>query len=78
MNRAVGAETLTDVERQRFVETIDKARALLGSQFIFSAPIRDATDRLCEVRFYKDSGGQQPLAVVRIAEDGSLLPVERL
>jgi hypothetical protein len=30
---------------------------------------------LCEVRFYKDQEGQQPLAVIGIADGGALLPM---
>jgi hypothetical protein len=38
-------------------------------------PVRDESGKLREVRFYKNSEAQEPLAVIGIADDGALLPL---
>lgn len=71
VTRAVGVDELNGGELRSFVEARDKFRDAKGSPGVFhSAPIRDSDSRLCEVRFYKDSDGQEPLAVVKINPEG--------
>jgi hypothetical protein len=71
MTRPVGVDELDRREVQSFVEARDKFRDAKGSPgFFHSAPIRDSLGRLCEVRFYKDSDGQEPLALVGIDKEG--------
>lgn len=78
MKRAVGADELTDAELRIFANAVDHGRAASPSGVMHSAPIRDETGRLCEVRFYEDGAGQRPLGVVRIAPDGTMLPLDLL
>jgi hypothetical protein len=52
--------------------------ARLAALFFRTTPIKDETGRLCEVRFYKDDASQEPLAVIGIANDGALLPLQWL
>lgn len=79
MQRVADAATLTDVEAESVGQAIDLFRAAPTSpSFFHSEPLRDETGRLCEVRFYKDSDSQQPLAVIRIADDGAVLPTRLL
>ena len=78
MKRAVTADDLTEPEMELFANAVDKARSALGSQALHCAPIRDDSNKLCEVRFYKDSDGRHQLAVVRVRRDGKLMPLERL
>ena len=71
LTRPVGVDELSAVEIERFVEARDKFRDAKGSPgYFYSAPIRGSDNRLCEVRFYKDSDGQEPLAVVKIDSNG--------
>jgi len=70
MKFPVGADTLNDVEIRSFAEAIDVFRGWpLNSFMPHSAPIRDDSSRLCEVRFYADSDGQKLLGVVPIGDD---------
>jgi len=78
MKRAVGVDELSDAELRIFANAVDHGRAASPSGVMHSAPIRDETGRLCEVRFYEDSARQQPFAVVRITPDGTMLPLEPL
>jgi len=78
MKRVVGVDDLTEAELRMFANAVDHGRAASPSGFMHSEPIRDQTDRLCEVRFYKDSAAQQPFAVVRFTRDGTMLPLEPL
>jgi len=71
VTRAVGVDELNGGELRSFVEARDKFRDAKGSPgYFYSAPIRDSSG-LCEVRFYKDSDGQEPLAVVKIDAEGN-------
>jgi hypothetical protein len=77
--RPVGVDELNGGELRSFVEARDKFRDAKGSPgYFYSAPIRDGAGRLCEVRFYKDSDGQEPLAVVKIDTDGKPQRLELL
>ena len=79
VTRAVGVDELNGGELRSFVEARDKFRDAKGSPGVFhSAPVRDSESRLCEVRFYKDSDGQEPLAVVKIDRDGKPQRLELL
>jgi hypothetical protein len=79
MNRAVTVEELSDTEAESFGQAIDMFRAAPTSPSFFqSVPIRDDSGKLCEVRFFKDSESQQPLAVISIADDGALEPMQWL
>ena len=79
MKQAVRPEELTDAEVESYAQAVDVFRASPTSPgFFTSTPVRDEDGRLCEVRFYKDEEGQQPLAVIGIADDGALLPVSSL
>jgi hypothetical protein len=76
MKKAVSPGELSDAEVESFAQAVDIFRAAPTSPSIFtSVPVRDEKGRLCEVRFYKDGAGQQPLAVIGIADDGALLPM---
>ena len=76
MNRAVAVEELSDTEAESFGQAVDLFRAAPTSpSFFHSVPIRDDAGKLCEVRFFKDSASQQPLAVIAIAHDGALAPM---
>lgn len=79
LTRPVGVDELNGGEIRSFVEARDKFRDAKGSPGMFySAPIRDSENRLCEVRFYKESDGQEPLAVVKIDKVGKPQKLERL
>jgi hypothetical protein len=76
MKSVIGSDQLTDAEVESLAQAVDVFRASPTSPSIFtSVPVRDEDGRLCEVRFYKDNAGQQPLAVIGIADDGALLPM---
>jgi hypothetical protein len=76
MKQAVRPEELTDDEVESYAQAVDIFRASPTSPSLFtSTPVRDEAGRLCEVRFYADPPGQQPLAVIGIADDGALLPL---
>jgi hypothetical protein len=78
MSRLVGTDELTDAEVESYAQAVDIFRSLPTSPSFFnSAPLRDDAGKLCEVRFYKDDV-QHPLAVIRIAGDGALLPMRSL
>ena len=67
---------LTDAEVESVAQAVDVFRASPTSPSLFtSVPVRDESGKLREVRFYKDSEAQEPLAVVGIADDGALLPL---
>jgi hypothetical protein len=75
MNQAVSPEELTDAEVESYAQAVDIFRASPTSpSFFISTPVRDEHGRLCEVRFYADNQGQQPLAVIGISDDGALPP----
>jgi len=70
---------LTDAEVESVAAAVDMFRAVPTSpSFFHSVPVRDDNGRLCAVRFYGDGDRQQPLAVIRIADDGALMPMEWL
>src|ERR1039458_7761105 len=72
VTRAVRVDELSAVEIRSFIEARDKFRDAKGSPGHFhSAPIKDIAGRLCEVRFYNDSDGQEPLALVKIDTKGN-------
>ena len=76
MKRVVSADDLSDTEAESFAEAVDIFRSAPTSpSFFHAAPVRDESGKLCEVRFYKDNEGQQPLAVIGIDDDGALLPL---
>jgi hypothetical protein len=76
MKTAAGPDPLTDAEVESVAQAVDVFRASPTSPSIFTpVPVRDEDGRLCEVRFYRDNAGQQPLAVIGIADDGALLPM---
>ena len=76
MKQAVRTEELTDAEVESYAQAVDIFRAFPTSPSLFtSTPVRDEAGRLCEVRFYADKDGQQPLAVIGISDDGALLPM---
>lgn len=67
---------LTDAELESVAQAVDIFRASPTSPSLFtSVPVRDESGKLREVRFYKDSEAQEPLAVIGIADDGALLPL---
>jgi len=77
MSRAVSDEELSDAEVEAVAQAVDIFRAAPSSPQLFHAvPIRDDAGKLSEVRFYKDSTSQEPLAVIGIADDGAQPPVE--
>jgi hypothetical protein len=79
MSHAVEAENVTDAEAESVAQAVDIYRATPTSPWYFhSVPIRDDSGRLCEVRFYLDDEMQHPLAVIRIADNGALAPIEDL
>jgi hypothetical protein len=79
MKRVADPATLTDAEAESVGQAIDLFRAAPTSPSLFhSESFRDDTGGLCEVRFYKDSDSQQPLAVIPIADDGAVLPMRLL
>jgi hypothetical protein len=79
MKRVVGQNELSDAEVESVAQAVDIFQAAPTSPGFFrSAPVRDEAGRLCEVRFYKDSEGEQPLAVIGIGEDGALIPMRWL
>jgi len=81
MKQAIGPDDLTDSEVESFAQAVDIFRAAPSSPSFFTAvPVRDERGRLCEVRFYKDkeNEGEQPLAVIGIADDGAVLPMRWL
>ena len=79
MKQPITPEEMTDAELESFAQAVDIFRATPTSPSLFtSIPVRDEDGRLCEVRFYKDKQGQQPLAVIGIAHDGALLPMTGL
>jgi hypothetical protein len=76
MKQPITPEELTDAEVESVAQAVDIFRAAPTSpSFFTSIPVRDEDGRLCEVRFYKDKEGQQPLAVIGITNDGALLPM---
>jgi len=79
MMHAVAANDLTDAEAESVAQAVDIYRATPTSPWYFhSVPMRDDNGRLCEVRFFVDSEMQQPLAVIRIADNGALAPIADL
>ena len=79
LTHAVGVDELNGAELRSFIEGRDKFRDAKGSPgFFHSAPIRDSASRLCEVRFYADSDGQEPLAFVKIDREGKPQELEWL
>ena len=79
MKQAVRPDELTDAEVESYAQAVDIFRASPTSpSFFTSTPVRDENGRLCEVRFYARSDGQQPLAVIGISDDGALLPLTSL
>jgi hypothetical protein len=79
MKQVVGPDGLTDAEVESFAQAVDIFReAPTSPSFFTSVPVRDGTGRLCEVRFYKDNEGQDPLAVIEIGDDGAVLPMKWL
>lgn len=67
---------LTDAEVESVAQAVDIFRASPTSPSLFtSVPVRDESGKVREVRFYKDSEAQEPLAVVGVADDGALLPL---
>jgi hypothetical protein len=79
MKQAVSPDELTDAEVESYAQAVDIFRASPTSPgFFTSTPVRDEEGRLCEVRFYGDNKGQQPLAVIGISDDGALLPMTLL
>jgi len=70
------ADGLTDAEVEAVAQAVDIFRASPRSPSLFtSVPVRDESGKLREVRFYKNSEAQEPLAVIGIADDGALLPL---
>jgi hypothetical protein len=79
MKRPVEPDELSDAEVAAVALAVDIFRAAPTSpSFFHTSPVKDDAGRLCEVRFYKDAAGQQPLAVIGIANDGALLPLHWL
>jgi hypothetical protein len=79
MKQAVRPDELTDAEVESYAQAVDIFRASPTSpSFFTSTPVRDESGRLCEVRFYGEDAGQEPLAVVGIGDDGALLPMTSL
>ena len=79
MKRNVEPDELSDEEVESVAQAVDIFRAEPTSpSFFHTSPVKDDAGRLCEVRFYKDDVGQQPLAVIGIANDGALLPLHWL
>jgi hypothetical protein len=79
MKRAVDACDLTAAEAEAVAQAVDIYRATPTSPWHFhSVPMRDDSGRLCEVRFYLDDERQHPLAVIRIADNRALAPIEDL
>ena len=78
MQRAVRPDELSDQEVESVAQAVDMFRAAPTSpDFFHATPMKDETGRLSEVRFYKDDDtSQQPLAVLGIANDGALLPLQ--
>jgi hypothetical protein len=76
-NRIADPETLSDTEAESVAQAIDIFRAAPTSpSFFHTEPLRDDTGKLCEVRFYKDSDSQQPLAVIAVTDDGAVPPID--
>jgi len=79
MNHPVDSDDLTDAEAASVAQAIDIYRAApTALSFFHTVPMRDATGRLCEVRFFANGDSQQPLAVIRIADGGALAPLQQL
>ncbi len=76
MNQVVSGEQLSDTEAESVAQAVDLFRAAPTSpQFFHAVPVRDPTGKLSEVRFYKDSSAQEPLAVIGISGDGAVVPM---
>ena len=70
------ADGLTDAEVEAVAQAVDIFRASPMSPSLFtSVPVRDESGKLREVRFYRNSEAQEPLAVIGIADDGALFPL---
>jgi hypothetical protein len=79
MTRAVDVDDLTDAEAQSVAQAVDIYRTAPTSlSFFHTVPMRDENGRLSEVRFFGDRDPQRPLAVIRVADDGALAPMEDL
>jgi len=77
--QAVATEDLTAAEAESVGQAIDIYRTAPTSPSLFHAvPMRDESGRLCEVRFFADSGQQYLLAVIRVADDGAVAPMQDL
>jgi len=79
MKRVVDTEQLTDAEAESVAQAIDIYRSQPTSPSFFkTVPMRDDSGRLCEVRFFLGGDTQRPLAVIRVADDGALAPMQDL
>jgi hypothetical protein len=79
MKRVGDTAELTDAEAESVAQAVDIYRRRPTSPSFFqTVPMRDGTGRLCEVRFFLESDMQRPLAVIRIANDGALAPIQDL
>ncbi|HXW73229.1 MAG TPA: hypothetical protein VEK10_00335 [Steroidobacteraceae bacterium] len=79
MKRVDDTAELTDAEAESVAQAVDIYRRQPTSPSFFeTVPMRDESGRLCEVRFFLDSDTQHPLAVIRIADDGALAPMQDL
>jgi hypothetical protein len=79
VKQVVDVRELSDSEVESLAQAVDLFRAAPTSpQFFTPVPVRDETGRLSEVRFYKDNTQQAPLGIIRIADDGALMPAEWL
>jgi len=76
MKYAVAASDLTDAEAESVAQAVDIYRATPTSPWYFhSIAMRDENGKLCEVQFFADSERQEPLAVIRIADNGAVAPI---
>jgi len=79
MNRVVNIGELTDAEAESVAQAVDIYRTQpTAPSFFRTVPMRDDTGKLCEVRFFLDKDLQRPLAVIRVANDGALAPMQDL
>jgi len=79
MKRVVNTGELTDAEAESVAQAVDIYRTQPTSPSFFqTVPMRDDTGKLCEVRFFLDKDMQRPLAVIRVADDGALAPMQEL
>jgi hypothetical protein len=79
MKRVDDNAELTDAEAESVAQAVDiYRRQPTAPSFFQTVPMRDDAGRLCEVRFFLDGDSQRPLAVIRIADDGALAPIQDL